>query len=667
LRKAAELAIKEFDFLALADLAPTLILSVQVALVQCQAAEILFAGSESNALIEAIFRDLQSWLIIVSIGVAVLAAVGVLGWRFRRSVDSSMRKAAAESTPAEPRLTTAQASSTLVPLVLRRLEVTEVGLAPGQAATALSEADATARGARFAYAAAGLAFVAVTTFVLTLGMGPMFRKWPPYAQFLLVCLQQWPALFILVWFLGISLPTRLAIFGGYLLLGLLALPIGLGLLGLPIGPNFLSAATAAATLSQYTALLPMAALLFLLARPLRPWLIGVFAILIFVVTEMALATLFRLYRLDMDMSGMKTAWVVAGIMFEVTAVVFVGWVLRRGSWHLPVGALALLSAMGLLIFWLLPDYKVGPFHLAPLLIGLPVNVLQVFVVWLLFKLFMRLQERQFLPAQILHSHLCWGFITIYLFLGLTYYLGQWWTPWMVLLAYALYLAVLHVVLRRIWALRLSSPGKRLLLLRVFGRADKREKLLDALDDTWRRIGRIDLIAGTDLATRTMGSLMLEAFLLRRTDDQFLKTDEDVNRRLEHLHAQLEGDARYPVNGIYCYATAWQQAVAHLAPKSDAVLMDLRGFTRKNQGCVFELTWVVQQILLSRIILLIDATTDYQALEKIVQAAWTHLRSDSPNASYLEPVLTILNTPLRSKGSRRALFMLLLRATYHVEA
>jgi len=54
---------------------------------------------------------------------------------------------------------------------------------------------------------------------------------------------------------------------------------------------------------------------------------------------------------------------------------------------LPVGALALLLAMGLLIFWLLPNYEVGPFHLRPLLIALPVNVLQVFVVWLLFKLF----------------------------------------------------------------------------------------------------------------------------------------------------------------------------------------------------------------------------------------------------------------------------------------
>jgi hypothetical protein len=238
---------------------------------------------------------------------------------------------------------------------------------------------------------------------------------------------------------------------------------------------------------------------------------------------------------------------------------------------------------------------------------------------------------------------------------------------MVLLAYALYLAVLHALLRRIWAPRLGSPGKRLLLLRVFGKADKRERLLDALDNTWRRVGRIDLIAGIDLATRTMGSQMLEAFLLRRTDDQFLKTEEEVDRRLEHLRSQLERDARYPINAIYCYATAWQHAVAHLAPKSDAVLMDLRGFTMKNQGCALELTWVVQQILLTRIILLTDATTDYQALEEVAQTAWTHLPSNSPNSASREPVLKILNAPLRSKDSRHALFMYLLRATYHVEA
>src|SRR6516225_5938876 len=64
---------------------------------------------------------------------------------------------------------------------------------------------------------------------------------------------------------------------------------------------------------------PMMGLLLLLARPLRPWLIGVFSILIFLVTGTAVAMLFGLHRLDL--SGMKTAWVVAGIMFLVIAVV----------------------------------------------------------------------------------------------------------------------------------------------------------------------------------------------------------------------------------------------------------------------------------------------------------------------------------------------------------
>jgi hypothetical protein len=44
------------------------------------------------------------------------------------------------------------------------------------------------------------------------------------------------------------------------------------------------------------------------------------------------------------------------------------------------------------------------------------------------------------------------------------------------------------------------------LLRVFGLADQRERLLDTSDDTWRRIGRIDLIAGTETALQALKDL-----------------------------------------------------------------------------------------------------------------------------------------------------------------
>jgi hypothetical protein len=220
-----------------------------------------------------------------------------------------------------------------------------------------------------------------------------------------------------------------------------------------------------------------------------------------------------------------------------------------------------------------------------------------------------------------------------------------------------------MLLQRLRAGRTGDPVKRLLLLRVFGKADKRERLLEVLANTWRRVGRIDLIAGTDLAMRTLSSLMLEAFLLRRVDDMFLKTNDEVDCRLESLQSGLEADVHYPVNSINCYANAWQHAVARLAPESDAVLMDLRGFTQENQGCAFELAFLVQRVALPRIVLLTDHTTDVQVLEDVVHAAWVNLPADSPNVHDPQPALIVLSFGSRSESAARALFLLLLRAAY----
>jgi hypothetical protein len=598
--------------------------------------------------------------LVVCIPLMLLAGVGVLGWRFRRSISRSMGNIPDGLTHAEPQVT-AQAGLTVVPLAFRRLEVAEVGPTTGQAVAALTDAKATGRSTRLVYTAAGLAWIAITTFALTLGV-PADLRFPAYAEFIKVYLQQLPPLFLLVWFVGTSLRARLAILGAYLLLGLLAVPIA---------PSFSRAAAVATLLARNMVLPPLMGLLLLLTRSLRPWLIGLSAILVIYFSLMALlwvfGVLFLGVRMDIPdslrhyLSGVSAWSWVAGLIYPIIAVVVVGWLLRRGWWWLLITGLASLAVVaGVALSPLSPDGWLLP------VMGLSSNVLQVILVWLLFKLFVRLEEAQFFPAQVLHSHLCWGFLTSWDYIFTTYvYHG--WAPWAVLLAYGLYLTVLHALLRQLWAMRVDRPGKRLLLLRVFDRADQREKLLDDLDNTWRFLGRIDLIAGTDLATRTMGSRMLEAFLLRRTDEQFLKTAEEVDRRLDHLHSRLGGDARYPVNGVYCYATAWQRAVARLAPKSDAVLMDLRSFTSKNRGCVFELEWVVHHIPLSRVILLTDARTDYPALEEVAQAGWAHLPPDSPNAGLAQPVLTILNASRRTRESRDALFRLLLHAAYAVES
>ena len=329
------------------------------------------------------------------------------------------------------------------------------------------------------------------------------------------------------------------------------------------------------------------------------------------------------------------------LLFTLAAAVHVlglavlGWLLRRPRIGWPIAGLAAMAVAGIAIDRLLqPSLPIGP-----VLVGLPASVLQFSLVWGIFKLFIRLEDRHFLPDQVLHFHLCWGFLTLYYGMlagfGAALFRPSFSLP-LAILAYPLYLLVLHVLLRRLWSARAQLPGKRLLFLRAFNAPDKRERLLEWLDDTWRRIGRIDLIAGADLALRTLGASMLEAFLLRRVDAEFLKTSEDVDRRLANLRSALEGDARYPVNELHCYASAWEHAVTQLAPAADVVLMDLRGFTSENLGCVYELTELLRRVALERVVLLTDASTDMRALEEVARAAWSNLPRYHPTRARRTP-------------------------------
>jgi len=337
---------------------------------------------------------------------------------------------------------------------------------------------------------------------------------------------------------------------------------------------------------------PLIGLYFLFARRIQPFLgLLVASLLYLLASGFALSVI----RLDLAAGMQEVAkgkpWLVAvGLANLVLGVILAGTLLNRrwGVRVIIIGTAAL--AMAVLAGSGLPLEDMPP--VLWFLFGTAANVLQALFVWLVFKLFVWTQERQrWLTPEVLQAHLCWSYLTLY-FLAWTLaevlfgYSGQ--LRWGLLLALALYIVILHTLLFRIRVQRPRLPPKRLLLLRVFGRADKREDLLDALGDTWLRIGAVDLIAASDVASRTLRSSMLEAFLLRRSDDQFLKTNADVDARLDHLRSEIEGDARYPVNGVYCYGNVWQRAFVLLAQASAAVLMDVRGFTSENRGCVWSL-------------------------------------------------------------------------------
>jgi hypothetical protein len=296
-----------------------------------------------------------------------------------------------------------------------------------------------------------------------------------------------------------------------------------------------------------------------------------------------------------------------------------------------------------------------------------VSILGVLFVWVVFKVFLWLQEQgHWLTPEIIHAHFCWTFLTLCLLIN------SWGLRGLILsnsgllfsgcvAAFAFHVAALHTLLWRIRSRRPRRAPMRLLLLRIFGRADTPEDLLDALDDTWRRIGTVDLLAGSKVASRTLRSSTLEAFLLRRSNDQFLKTNEEVDKRLIHLRSEVEGDARYPLNEVNCYVSARKRAFIRLAQDADAVLMDLRGFTTRDKGCEWELSYLLKHTPLRRILLLVDGDTDQLALELEAGATWTHLPLDSPNTSNQEPELKYLSLDRQSQTDEYKLFRLLLRA------
>jgi hypothetical protein len=457
-----------------------------------------------------------------------------------------------------------------------------------------------------------------------------------------------PEIVLIICFFSYGLKTRLLVVIAYALAGLVLAALLASQSRLKLFPILL----------PLYGLYPIVGAFLLLMKRLQPLLLVLVAVLLFQAVGAAILIWFAP---PLNISQARPWVFAAGCANVVLGVIIFGWLLRRRSITGPIVALAALAGLGITA-----DKLLGPEQLiGAIMLGVPLNVLQVFVVWLIFKGFVRLQDRNLLPAQVLHSHLCWGWLTCYLLLiavnGTPFFGDTPWLPWTLVGAYLCYIVVLHTMLRRIRAQRIGKPGKRLLLLRVFGSPQKRERLLEMLDDSWRRIGRVDLITGTDLAMRGLASMTLEAFLLRRLDGEFLKTDAEVDRRLEGLRCEIDGDVRFPVNSINCYANAWQYAVTRLAANSDAVLLDLRGFTRTNEGCVFELTYLVRYITLRRCIMLVDHTTDMASLQDVAQAAWAGLPLDSPNAQESTPEILTLKLEKLSQAATRALFLLLLHA------
>jgi hypothetical protein len=160
----------------------------------------------------------------------------------------------------------------------------------------------------------------------------------------------------------------------------------------------------------------------------------------------------------------------------------------------------------------------------------------------------------------------------------------------------------------------AEPGRppTLLVLRVFQRDAQVQDLFDHVVERWRLSGNTMLIAGTDLADRTLDADDIYTFLDGRLAARFIQTPADVAPRLAAFDMARDADGRFRVNECCCNDTTWQQTLNALVARSDVVLMDLRSFQVHNAGCRYELGALAGAPRLARVVVLTDGDTDRAA-------------------------------------------------------
>jgi len=332
---------------------------------------------------------------------------------------------------------------------------------------------------------------------------------------------------------------------------------------------------------------------------------------------------------------------LVGLLTQIAAAFVFFWILGRGGARSPVLGLCVLGLSGILALlaghWL--HYNVPVYVLAATL-AIPPLVLMWFVSWHCLHGLHWLRDRQWLSSEYDRCSFPWAYLALFAW-GVS---GSGAGSLVAAMAFPAAVILHRALVGLRWSQTRDIPGKRLVLLRVFGRPRQAIRLLESLRSPWRLIGSVDLILGTDIATFDVSPAALEAYLKRQFHAAYLHTRDDVDRTLAGIDRRLGGDGYYPVHQLRCFDSTWQYTVVKLIPGADIVLMDLRGFNESNRGCVFELTELVNLIDLDRILVLADRDTDRNVLRRVLEQAWAGLRDDSPNCGKRDPVLRVVSDP-----------------------
>jgi hypothetical protein len=165
--------------------------------------------------------------------------------------------------------------------------------------------------------------------------------------------------------------------------------------------------------------------------------------------------------------------------------------------------------------------------------------------------------------------------------------------------------------------RRRGPGPRLLVLRVFARKSKQRKLLDALQSRWRYAGPVHQIGGPDLAALNVDPYECALFITGRLHDVFLPQAASAEQLSARLAAAADREGRYRISEVFCFNSAWRTTVEQLMHLSDAILLDLRGFSAQREGTGYELNVLARTGLIERVVAVGDVSTDWLHVERLL--------------------------------------------------
>lgn len=182
----------------------------------------------------------------------------------------------------------------------------------------------------------------------------------------------------------------------------------------------------------------------------------------------------------------------------------------------------------------------------------------------------------------------------------------------------------------------ESTAPRLLLLRVFSLGARSSRLFDSFARLWRHTGSVRMIAGPDLANSTVEPHEFLDFLAGRLQRRFITGPAVLEQRLAETQQRRDPDGRFRVSSFFCHDDTWRMVLRRLAHDSDLVLMDLRGFSPANRGCIYEINELLETVDLERFLLVVDATTDERFLTEVLKQGWAAISSQSKNWHNSQP-------------------------------